>query len=199
MDPTEREMPVPDELLEKITQEVLDRMRLSPEDEAAYTGVGPHCRDCTSIGYCARECPERTELLAASGVARVGGSLGMGPVAPDLAQILTPAQVSDGRFGLATHHCVGVRNIQHVPGSDGPVDTQPIDLRHHLPGHGRGLDERFEAKVRAHPLVESGGGHEGLVNPSQAFQQLAVADAERIRVHDLDVVTVVFEHRRGDS
>lgn len=75
---------VPRDLLEEITREVLERLdRPQAQAEAA-----PRCDDCTAVGFCARECQDRTALLAANGVARVGAAPGIGPIAQDLAPLI---------------------------------------------------------------------------------------------------------------
>jgi deoxyribose-phosphate aldolase len=76
---------VPSDLLEEITREILERLDRSG---AADPPGGPRCADCTAVGFCAKECQERTALLAANGVARVGASPGIGPVTEDLAPLI---------------------------------------------------------------------------------------------------------------
>jgi deoxyribose-phosphate aldolase len=78
---------VPEDLLQRITQEVLQRLAMEPRQEQA-SWEGPRCATCTTPGACARECTDRAQLLAANGVARLGGQLGMGPVARDLAPLI---------------------------------------------------------------------------------------------------------------
>jgi deoxyribose-phosphate aldolase len=74
---------VPPDLLEEITREVLERLE-QPQTDVG----GPRCADCTAVGFCARECQDRTALLAANGVARVGAAPGIGAVAADLAPLI---------------------------------------------------------------------------------------------------------------
>jgi deoxyribose-phosphate aldolase len=78
---------VPSDLLQEITKEVLLRLR-NPQQEPEPQDWGPRCSDCTAVGFCARECQDRTALLTANGVARVGAAPGIGPVARDLAPFI---------------------------------------------------------------------------------------------------------------